>query len=591
MVSPGQVVSVEPKEQTTTSRAYQVLARTYRPRRFESVIGQDDCVRILTHALRSHRVGHAFLFVGERGVGKTTLARLLAKALNCTGAPEIRGSGGVDPCEVCEACREIALDQQLDILEMDAASHTGVDDIRAIIEGARYRPATLTFKVFIIDEVHMLSKSAFNALLKTLEEPPPHVKFIFATTEVHKIPLTIRSRCQFFDLKRVDQSTLEAYFAFLAKQEGVSITPGALKLIARGADGSVRDGLSLLDHAFHYGNPGEMPQGIQESHIRTMFGLCDRTDMIDLYQSLMKGDQEKVLSNLDNYVSLGQDPLKILQDLLEICYQLTRYKCSPSYDLSTYSEEIIKEIKNLSSRLSMEVLQRTWQVLVKGVDELKVSDVPQLACGMVLMRLMYIKSGLFEPLPEKKIVTLEREELSVDPPKERDSGGKELTTEGKKSHLNNPPRNGDHKTERGQGGAFESAMNQLPQGPSASSVDNFRDVMKLLRENKEMRLYSDLYTDARFVRLEGETLTVNLTQAPKHPSFSKDLEKALSKHTQKPWVVMLSETEPGDRPLHEQDVLLEGARRDYVASNPVVKEVIKTFPESRIEFINQVKEE
>ncbi len=505
---------------------YQVLARTYRPKNFSDIIGQDDCVQILTHALQTHRVGHAFLFVGERGVGKTTLARLLARALNCTGEKSHKGTAGVEPCGVCVSCRDIDQDRQMDILEMDAASHTGVDDVRAIIEGARYRPATLRYKVFIIDEVHMLSKSAFNALLKTLEEPPPHVKFIFATTELQKVPLTIRSRCQFFNLKRMAQGTLEAYFKAIAQKEGVAISEGALKLIAKGADGSVRDGLSLLDHAFNFEGSTTTKQEIKESQVRQMFGLCDLSDIIQLFTRIMSGDQETVLSSLDEYVALGQDPQKIVQDLLEICYHMTRYKCSAAYDLSFVPKEVQAQLKGLSSQLSMEVLHRAWQVLGKGLEEVRLSSMPDRACGMVLIRLMFLKGYISSlDLGRGKVDSLgeERHDSQEDKKKEEplplDMGAQ-----------------GDVKKE-------PVVVLEIPKGHEETVfreqtpivLKDFEQVLAFLLEHKEVRLYTDLYAHGRFVSLEGHTLTLSLQEFPERALLKQKLEKAMEKHTRKPW--------------------------------------------------------
>ncbi|NQU59570.1 MAG: DNA polymerase III subunit gamma/tau, partial [Rhodospirillales bacterium] len=307
---------------------YQVLARKYRPAAFSGLIGQDAMVRTLTNAINSDRLAQAFILTGVRGVGKTSTARIIARALNCSGAD---GKGGPtpEPCGVCDNCRAIAEDRHVDVLEMDAASHTGIDNMREVIDGVRYRPTTARFKIYIIDEVHMLSKSAFNALLKTLEEPPEHVKFVFATTEIRKVPVTVLSRCQRFDLRRIDREMLSEYFSAIAEKEGVKISAAALNLISRAADGSVRDGLSLLDQAISNAGPdGADGSGgnaeISESQVRDMLGLADRSQSFMLLEFVMAGDVAPALKLLDQFYQDGADPLAVLEDLLEITHWLTR---------------------------------------------------------------------------------------------------------------------------------------------------------------------------------------------------------------------------------------------------------------------------
>jgi len=302
------------------SAPYRVLARKYRPTSFAGLIGQDVLVRTLTRAIETDRLAQAYLLTGVRGVGKTSTARIIARALNCIGAD---GTGGPtpEPCGQCEHCVAIADDRHIDVIEMDAASRTGVGDIRELIDGVRYRPVTARYKVYIIDEVHMLSMQAFNALLKTLEEPPPHVIFVFATTEVRKVPVTVLSRCQRFDLRRVEESVLAAHFKQIAAREGAEIAGDALDIIARAADGSVRDGLSLLDQAFaHTAGP------VTADAVRDMLGLADRTQIFTLFDLLMQGDTKAALENLQLQHSAGADPQVVLRDLLELCHWLTRLK-------------------------------------------------------------------------------------------------------------------------------------------------------------------------------------------------------------------------------------------------------------------------
>jgi len=306
------------RETSANDSAYQVLARKYRPQKFSELVGQDALVRTITNAIREDRIAHSFILTGVRGVGKTTTARIIARSLNCIGAD---GQGGptVSPCGVCEHCKAIADSRDVDVLEMDAASRTGVDNIRELLDGVRYLPASARFKIYIIDEVHMLSIAAFNALLKTLEEPPPHVKFIFATTEIRKLPVTVLSRCQRFDLRRIGAEQLVAHFASVAEAEGVKAEAEALKLIAGAAEGSARDGLSLLDQAIaHCGGQVAVAQ------VRDMLGLADRARIYDLFEALMKGDVAEVLAQLREQYDLGADPEVVLRDLLELTHLLTR---------------------------------------------------------------------------------------------------------------------------------------------------------------------------------------------------------------------------------------------------------------------------
>ena len=306
-------------------RAYRVLARKYRPQTFDALVGQDAMVRTLANAFAAGRIAHAFMLTGVRGVGKTTTARIIAKALNCVGPDGKRKEPTMTPCGVCEPCIAIAESRHVDVLEMDAASRTGIDDIREIVEGVRYAPAEARYKVYIIDEVHMLSKAAFNGLLKTLEEPPPHVKFIFATTEIRKVPVTVLSRCQRFDLKRVPPDELTANLVAICKAEKYPADEAALRLIARAAEGSVRDAQSLLDQAMSHGGGAE----IQEEAVRAMLGLADRSRVLALFDQLMRGAIAEALGEFRAQYDSGADPISVLQDLTQITHEITRTKIVP----------------------------------------------------------------------------------------------------------------------------------------------------------------------------------------------------------------------------------------------------------------------
>ena len=363
-------------DSTPKDAVYRVLARKYRPMTFANMVGQEAMVRTLSNAMKSGRLAHAFILTGVRGVGKTTTARIIARALNCVG-PDGAGDATIEPCGQCDPCRTIAADRNVDVMEMDAASRTGVEDIREIIEGVRYAPVSARYQVYIIDEVHMLSKNAFNALLKTLEEPPPHMKFIFATTEIRKVPVTVLSRCQRFDLRRIDAEVLAGYFANIAKTEQVGIEADALALIARAADGSARDGLSLLDQAIAQDATGDGGL-IGVDQVRAMLGLADRTAIIDLFEALIRGDAPPALDLLADLYRDGADPLVVLQDLLDFTHFLTRVKLVPSIakQAGTAEAERVRGTA-LAGTLNMPVLSRAWQMLLKGVGEVQTAPSPQ----------------------------------------------------------------------------------------------------------------------------------------------------------------------------------------------------------------------
>jgi DNA polymerase-3 subunit gamma/tau len=364
---------------------YRVLARKYRPQTFAEVIGQEAMVRTLTNAIAVGRIAHAFILTGVRGVGKTSTARIIARALNCVGTD---GSGGptAAPCGTCVHCTSIAEDRHVDVMEMDAASRTGVDDIRELTDGMRYRPVSARFKIYIIDEVHMLSKNAFNALLKTLEEPPPDVKFVFATTEIHKVPVTVLSRCQRFSLRRVPVEMLAEHYRRIAEAEGIAIEPAALGLIARAADGSVRDGLSLLDQAIALSDGP-----IAEASVRDMLGIADRGLVFDLFETVMKGDAAGALRLLDGLHQGGADPLMVLQDLAELTHFVTRLKVVPDAGVGDPAAEGDRaRAQPLADKLGMPVLARAWQMLLKGIEEAQEAYSPAQAAEMVLVRLAYV---------------------------------------------------------------------------------------------------------------------------------------------------------------------------------------------------------
>jgi DNA polymerase-3 subunit gamma/tau len=386
----------------TDTQPYRVLARKYRPSDFSSLIGQEAMVQTLSNAIASGRLAHAFILTGVRGVGKTSTARIIARALNCIGT-DGEGAPTAEPCGTCQNCVAIAEDRHVDVMEMDAASRTGVDDIRELIDGVLYRPVSARYKIYIIDEVHMLSRNAFNALLKTLEEPPEHVKFIFATTEIRRVPVTVLSRCQRFDLRRVKFDVLVDHFARIAEAEEATIARGAIGLIARAADGSVRDGLSLLDQAIAHSGPDTE---INEDIVREMLGVAERVQVFDLFEQLMKGEIAAALERFDSMYHAGADPVTILQDLAELTHWLTRLKAAPEAAEATPTSDLdLDRGRDVSSRLAMSSLARTWQMLLKGLAEVRSAPSAAQAAEMVLVRIAYTAEL---PSPAEAIAVLDK---------------------------------------------------------------------------------------------------------------------------------------------------------------------------------------
>jgi DNA polymerase-3 subunit gamma/tau len=394
-------LKLNPETSSPSLEGYRVLARKYRPTKLSEVIGQDFLVETLKRGIEGNRLGHAFILTGIRGTGKTTTARIIARSLNCEAGPT------PEPCGVCGSCTAIAQDHALDVIEIDAASRTGVDDIREIIEASRYKAVAARYKIYIIDEVHMLSKSAFNALLKTLEEPPAHVKFIFATTEIHKVPATILSRCVRFDLKRIETLTLAGYFQELCEKEDVTYEEEAIRLIAKAAEGSARDGLSLLDQAITYGT-----SNVTTAQVREMLGLSDQGALLDLFHIMMEGDIKGALQKLRTLYQEGADGLRVLEELLELTHWVQCLKISPelAQDIEITAEKRQKGLE-LAASLFLPTLTRVWQILLKGFEEMKGAPCPQKALEVLVIRLTHLAplpslaellEGNGESSPEKK---------------------------------------------------------------------------------------------------------------------------------------------------------------------------------------------
>ncbi|MBQ8481547.1 MAG: DNA polymerase III subunit gamma/tau [Alphaproteobacteria bacterium] len=384
---------------------YVALARKYRPQNFEDLLGQDALVQTLTNAIKNNRLHHAYILTGIRGVGKTTTARLIAKAINCIG-PDGKGGPTIHPCGECENCKAIAADRHMDVIELDAASKTGVDDIREILDGVRYKPVNARYKVYIIDEVHMLSKSAFNALLKTLEEPPAHVKFIFATTEIRQVPVTILSRCQRFDLQRLSVETLVNLFEKVLNKEKISFEPQALQMVARAADGSARDGLSMLDQAIVLGNGN-----INAQTVKNMLGLADRQQSFAVYEKLLEGDISEVLRLIHELYTNGATPMLILQDMIDITHLLAKVKILPEFINDASLSETDREMCKKLCSAPISILSKIWQMLIKGVSEIQYASVQIDALEMILMRIAYSASL---PTPADLLKELKKKSTIID---------------------------------------------------------------------------------------------------------------------------------------------------------------------------------
>jgi DNA polymerase-3 subunit gamma/tau len=552
---------------------YRVLARKYRPQTFAELLGQEAVQRTLGNAIATGRIAHAFIFSGVRGVGKTTTARLIARALNCVGRD---GSGGptTAPCGECEHCRAIAEDRHIDVIEMDAASRTGVDDIRELTEGVRYRPVSARYKVYIIDEVHMLSKNAFNALLKTLEEPPPAVIFVFATTEIHKVPVTVLSRCQRFALRRVPADLLARHYAEIADKEGVAIEPEALALIARAADGSVRDGLSLLDQAIALASGR-----ITEAAVRDMLGIADRNQVFDLFEALLRGDAAAALGQFGRLYQEGADPLLILQDLLDLAHFLTRLKLAPEAGSGDPIIEGDRErARPLAARLTMAALTRLWQMLLKGITEVQEAPSPAQAAEMILIRLAYVADL---PTPAELVGTLQRAEARDEPappsapdmpvptaPSRLSAGAPGPAVAPAEIAIDAPPA---------QPPAPVASLEPLPQ--------SFEEVVALFDKRREPVLRAHLVAHMHLVHFEPGR--IEFRPEPGAPrDLANRLGQLLGEWTGKRWLIAISEAE-GEPTLREREEQHAAELRSGVAAHPLVQAVLASFPGATITAVRE----
>ena len=522
----------EQPQKPASASPYRVLARKYRPQTFAELIGQDAMVKTLANAIERGRIAHAFLLTGVRGVGKTSTARLIAKALNCIG-PDGQGGPTITPCNVCEPCRAIAEGRHIDVIEMDAASHTGIDDIREIIDAVRYASVSARYKIYIIDEVHMLSKAAFNALLKTLEEPPEHVKFLFATTEVNKVPVTVLSRCQRFDLRRIPAEKLAAHFAEVSNAEGVDVEEEALGMIARAAEGSARDGLSILDQAIAHG-----AGTVTTEQVRDMLGLADRGRIRRLLQLVLSGDAPAALAELDEAHELGIDPTQLLRGLMENLHAATRAKAGARAD-ALQSVEEREGAADMAAALSWGTIHRLWQMLLKGLQDVEIAPDPVEAAEMALLRLIHAADM---PDPASLLAKLSGE---------------------------------------GAVAVAASAPDSRGSGPTAQIPSDFNALVKTVEQGGKRILAQQLHDQIGLVRYAPPELVLK-PMRPLGTDWSRELATVLKALTGATWQVTLSD-DAGEPSLLDQEKMAEERVRADVLADPNVRAVMNAFPDAELE--------
>ena len=552
------------------NQSHAALARKYRPKLFSELIGQDAMVQTLRNAFASGRIAQAYMLTGVHGVGKTTTARLIARALNYV-PPGGEGAPTLDMTEEGEHCRAILESRHLDVVEMDAASHTGIDDIRDLIDSAHYKPNTARYKVYIIDEVHMLSKQAFNGLLKTLEEPPEHVKFIFATTEARKVPVTVLSRCQRFDLKRIEVEQLAQHLAGIVDQEGAAADPASLMLIARAAEGSVRDALSILDRAIAFGS-GK----VEADAVRGLLGLADRGRIFDLLETVLAGNAGIALDKLSALTNDGAEPAQVITDLADAVHSVTLVKAAGASDPAA-SEAERASAADLAKSLSMPMLARAWQMLLKGHEEVKSSPRPHAAADMVLVRLAYAADL---PTPGELMRRL------GDGSGEAEGGPRAMPNK-------QTPREPAPATRREAPSTPEpspAAETEDPApAPSLADPKSFEEVVSLAEEKRDLKLKHALSEQVRLVRFRPGNLELNpLPNAPKE--LGQDLMCKLKAWTGRVWIVALS-GEEGAAPLGVQRREREAREIERIREHPDVKQVLEHFPGARIAAVRATPSE
>ncbi len=540
-------------------KEYRVLARKYRPQKFNELVGQDLLVQILTSAITNDRLAHAYVLTGVRGVGKTTTARLIAMSINCLQ----RDKKSSEPCGGCDSCKSTGVDSNLDVIEMDAASNTGVDDVREIIDNVKYKPVLGKYKIFIIDEVHMLSKSAFNALLKTLEEPPEHVKFIFATTEVKKIPITVLSRCQRFDLLRIENQILIEHLSNIVKKENIEIDNDALSLIVRASDGSIRDGLSLLDQALTIENVK-----IDSKIITKMLGLTERDKIFDLLEKILSGDSEKSLSLYRRLYDLGSDVIMIFDELINVVHFLTQIKIAPKLKDNIYIPEIERTRGlELSSKMTLNNLNIIWQILFKGYEELQKGFHIYQHGEMIILRIIYLFEG---SSPDDLLKKIEEKDKNTDSVNVNRSDNDISIDQNKVINFQKNILNNERKVSNS----------------NSKEILNFRQFVEMFFKNREGILHSKLYNEVTLISFRDGEVVLN-TEKISDKTFNKNVSKLISKWTGRIWQVNSSTSNLG-KSLFEEDIINQQNEIELMKNNTEVKKILEEFPESRIHSISEL---
>jgi DNA polymerase-3 subunit gamma/tau len=562
-------------------KPYRVLARKYRPSSFDDLIGQDAVVRTVSNAFETGRIPQAWILTGVRGVGKTTTARILARALNYE-LPDGSVKGPTIHMPVPGVhCQAIMESRHMDVLEMDAASHTGVDDVRQINDSVRYAPASARYKVYIIDEVHMLSTAAFNAFLKTLEEPPEHAKFVFATTEIRKVPVTVLSRCQRFDLRRVEADVLMTHLGNIAGKENVEVEPEALGIIARAAEGSVRDSLSLFDQAIaHAAGP------VRADAVRQMLGLADRTRVIDLFDSLVRGDIASAFREFREQYDTGADPIVVLSDLAEFVNFVTRVKIVPATaDNLAFGETERLRARDFAAKLSMRILSRMWQMLLKGITEAQAATRPAAAAEMVLVRIAYVADM---PTPDEAIRMLDQNS-GASPVIPSSAAPRSAQAPAISSVQPSPAR-----TTSGPRADTSAQPQMIAPSPEVQStpalrITSFPELVALAGEKRDLLTKAALEADVRLVRIEDGRLEVALERSAAR-TLINDLSRKLEQWTGRRWTVIVS-NEAGQPTLRSQNEVQKNQRERAAESDPRVKEVLARFPGAKVVEVRKLAPE
>jgi DNA polymerase-3 subunit gamma/tau len=569
--------------QAQAAKPYRVLARKYRPAGFEDLIGQEAVVRTVSNAFETGRIPQAWILTGVRGVGKTTTARILARALNYELPDGSVKGPTIHMPKLGVHCQAIMESRHMDVLEMDAASHTGVDDVRQINDSVRYAPASARYKVYIIDEVHMLSTAAFNAFLKTLEEPPEHAKFVFATTEIRKVPVTVLSRCQRFDLRRVEADVLMTHLANIAAKEGVEAEAEALGIIARAAEGSVRDSLSLLDQAIaHAAGP------VRADAVRQMLGLADRTRVIDLFEHLVRGDIASAFKEFRKQYDTGADPVVVLSDLAEFVNFVTRVKIVPATaDNVAFGETERKRARDFAAKISMRVLSRMWQMLLKGTAEVQGATRPAAAAEMVLVRIAYVADM---PTPDEAIRMIEQNggtsaAVPTNAPARQTTSAPVASMPSSPSRSAAAPRASAEPSMRPQMAAPSHEVQAAP----ARRIASFPELVALAGEKRDLLTKAALEADVRLVRIEDGRLEVALERSAAR-TLMNDLSRKLEQWTGRRWTVIVS-NEAGQPTLREQNEAARNQRERAAESDPRVQEVLARFPGAKLVEVRRLAAE